>query len=106
MVWVTDSQGQQQYVTERWREYTGIDPQDTRTWAQIIHPEDSRGIAKIWTSCLADGNTYKTEARLRGKEGNYRWFHEHGEPIRNEKNEIISISFSSADIYYRICCLF
>ena len=99
MVWVTDSQGRQQYVTERWKEYTGIDPQDTRTWALIIHPEDSRVIAKIWTSCLADGNTYKAEARLRAKEGNYRWFHVHGEPIRNEKNEIIQWVGAFTDIH-------
>ena len=99
LVWVTDSQGRQQYVTERWKEYTGIDPQDTRTWALIIHPEDSRGLAKIWTSCLADGNTYKAEARLRGKEGNYRWFHVHGEPIRNEKKEIIQWVGAFTDIH-------
>jgi PAS domain S-box-containing protein len=99
LVWVTDSQGRQQYVTNRWEEYTGIDPQDTRTWALIIHPEDSRGIAKIWTACLANGNTYKAEARLREKTGNYRWFHVHGEPIRNEKNEIIQWVGAFTDIH-------
>ncbi len=99
LVWVTDSEGRQQYVTERWKEYTGIDPKDTRTWANIIHPEDSRSIAKIWTSSLAEGNTYKAEARLRGETGDYRWFHVHGEPIRNEKNEIIQWVGAFTDIH-------
>jgi PAS domain S-box-containing protein len=99
LVWVTDSQGQQQYVTDRWKEYTGIEPQGMRTWALILHPEDSRSLSKIWVSCLAGGNTYKAEARLRGKTGNYRWFHVHGEPIRNEKNEIIQWVGAFTDIH-------
>jgi PAS domain S-box-containing protein len=99
LVWVTNAQGRQEYVTERWKEYTGLDPRDLKTWALIIHPDDSRNLSRIWTSCIANGNTYKAEARLRGKNGEYRWFYVHGEPIRNEKKEIIQWVGAFTDIH-------
>lgn len=99
LVWVTDAQGRQEYVTDRWKEYTGLDPRDLKTWALIVHPDDSRSLSHIWTSCIATGNTYKAEARLRGKNGEYRWFYVHGEPIRNEKKEIIQWVGAFTDIH-------
>jgi PAS domain S-box-containing protein len=98
LVWVTDAKGNQEYVTERWKEYTGMDPFDARTWAMMIHPEDAGSLAENWTHCLASGTTYKAEARLKGKDGNYRWFHVQGEPIRNEKNEIFKWVGAFTDI--------
>jgi PAS domain S-box-containing protein len=99
LVWVTDAQGRQEYVTERWKEYTGLDPRDMKTWAIIIHPDDSRSLASIWTSCIVNGNTYKAEARLKGKNGEYRWFYVHGEPICNEKKETIQWVGAFTDIH-------
>ena len=81
--------GNQQYVTERWKEYTGLDPLDGQTWTMMIHPDDFQLLAENWNSSLGSGTAYKAEARIRGKDGQYRWFHVHGEPIRNEKDEII-----------------
>jgi len=89
LVWVTDEKGNQEYVTERWKEYTGLDPMDGQTWTMMIHPDDSQLLAENWNSSLGSGTAYKAEARIRGKDGQYRWFHVHGEPIRNEKDEII-----------------
>jgi PAS domain S-box-containing protein len=99
LVWVTDAQGRQEYVTDRWKEYTGLDPKDLKTWALIIHSDDARDLAQIWTSCIANGNTYKAEARLKGKNGEYRWFYVHGEPIRNEKKEIVQWVGAFTDIH-------
>jgi len=89
LVWVTDEKGNQQYVTERWKEYTGLDPLNGQTWTMMIHPDDFQSLAENWNSSLGSGTAYKAEARIRGKDGKYRWFHVHGEPIRNEKEEII-----------------
>ncbi len=98
MVWVTDAAGKQEFVTARWKEYTGIEPQDEITWSRIVHPDDAQAIAKAWNQSLRSGVTYKTEVRLRGKDGSYRWFHVHGEPVRNEKNNIIKWVGAFTDI--------
>jgi len=48
---------------------------------------------------LQTGNTYKAEARIRGKDGNFRWFHVQGEPIRDEKKEIVKWVGAFTDIH-------
>ncbi len=99
LVWVTDTEGKQEFVTERWKEYTGLDPYDEKTWAMIVHPEDSQVLNQIWSHSKKTGTTYKAEARLKGRDGEFRWFHVHGEPIRSEKNEIIKWVGAFTDIH-------
>ena len=99
LVWVTDIGGRQEFVTDRWKEYTGLDPLDELTWAKIIHPDDTQTIADAWSFSLRTGNTYKAEARIKGKDGNFRWFYVHGEPIRDEKKEIIKWVGAFTDIH-------
>ena len=99
LVWVTDTAGKQEFVTDRWKEYTGLDPYDETTWAKIVHPDDSMILNQIWSNSKKTGTTYKAEARLKGRDGGYRWFHVHGEPIRSEKQEIIKWVGAFTDIH-------
>ena len=99
LVWVTDTEGKQEFVTERWKEYTGLDPYDDKTWALIVHPEDSKILDNIWNNSKKTGTTYKAEARLKGRNGEFRWFHVHGEPILSEKKEIIKWVGAFTDIH-------
>jgi PAS domain S-box-containing protein len=87
------------FVTDRWKEYTGLDPYDDKTWAMIVHPEDSQVLNQIWSNSKKTGTSYKAEARLKGRDGEFRWFHVHGEPIRSEKNEIIKWVSAFTDIH-------
>ena len=89
LVWVTDAKGIQEFASERWKEYTGVDPLDGNTWDRMIHPDDLYSVMETWNNSLQSGNSYKTDVRLKGKDGTYRWFHVHGEPIRNENNEVM-----------------
>ncbi len=99
LVWVTDTEGKQEFVSERWKEYTGLDPYDDKTWALIVHPEDSQVLNQIWGKSKKTGTTYKAEARLKGRDGEFRWFHVHGEMIRSEKNEIVKWVGAFTDIH-------
>jgi PAS domain S-box-containing protein len=99
LVWVTDTDGKQEFISERWKEYTGLDPYDDKTWALIVHPEDNQVLNQIWGKSKKTGTTYKAEARLKGRDGEFRWFHVHGEPIRSEKNEIVKWVGAFTDIH-------
>jgi PAS domain S-box-containing protein len=99
LVWVTDAAGKQEFVSDRWKEYTGLDPNDEKTWTQMVHPDDVDTLRKAWSLSLQKGNTYRAEARLKGRDENYRWFHVQGEPIRSEKNEIIKWVGAFTDIH-------
>ena len=99
LVWVTDTDGKQEFVTERWKEYTGLDPYDDKTWEMIVHPDDGPVLTQIWNHSKKTGTTYKAEARLKGRDGEFRWFHVHGEPIRSEQKEIIKWVGAFTDIH-------
>ncbi len=88
MVWTTDNTGKQLFASKRWKEFTGIDPYDSATFQQIVHPEDWDNIIREWTDCLTSGRTYKTEVRIKSRTGEYHWFYVNGEPIKNEQGSI------------------
>ncbi|MEP6951844.1 MAG: PAS domain S-box protein [Ginsengibacter sp.] len=88
LVWTTDTKGIQTFASKKWKEFTGLDPYDAATFEKMVHPADLKSIIKIWADCLASGEIYKTEVRLRSKNGDYQWFYVNGEPVKNEKGEI------------------
>jgi len=99
LVWVTDPEGKQEFVTERWKEYTGLDPYNEQTWEMIVHPDDNPVLIHVWNNSKKTGTAYKAEARLKGRDGEYRWFHVHGEPIRSEEKEIVKWVGAFTDIH-------
>jgi len=59
-----------------------------RPTTQSFHPEDRPEVDARWAKSVATGCPYDFEARLRGADGRYRWFHTRGFPLRDEKGEI------------------
>jgi PAS domain S-box-containing protein len=98
LVWKTDETGRQTFASSRWKQFTGIDPKDEGSFLQIVHPDDLEGISKAWAESLADGDTYKYEVRLKSKTGAYRWFHVHGEPIKDENGRVVKWIGAFTDI--------
>ncbi|MEO7802006.1 MAG: PAS domain-containing protein [Ginsengibacter sp.] len=88
MVWTTDKKGVQLFASKRWKEFTGLDPQDSASFQQIVHPDDWDNIIQTWSDSLASGKIYKTEVRIKNKLGKYYWFYVNGEPIRDEQGNI------------------
>lgn len=99
MVWETDQTGQQTFASERWKEYTGLNTQDATTFTQSVHPDDLDALMQEWSVSLATGKLYKTQARVKSKEGEYRWHFVHGEPIRDEENRIIRWIGAYVDVH-------
>src|ERR1700677_2909175 len=48
----------------------------------LNHPNESLEISDLVERAVASGDTYEVELRLRGSEGQYRWFHASGIPLR------------------------
>lgn len=88
LVWTTDHEGNQTFASQRWKEFTGLDPYDATTFEKMVHPDDLHHIIGHWAGCLATGDIYKTQVRLKSKNGDYQWFYVHGEPVINEQGNI------------------
>ena len=90
MVWVTRPDGYHEYYNRRWYEFTGVaeGSTDGEGWAGLFHPDDQAVAWERWRHCLATGEPYEVEYRLRHRSGEYRWTLGRALPVRNERGEI------------------
>jgi PAS domain S-box-containing protein len=59
------------------REYTGLTPEQYLSqgaMGRVVHPDDVRPMSGIRERGFQSGEPFELEARLRGKDGVYRWF--------------------------------
>jgi PAS domain S-box-containing protein len=100
MVWSTRSDGFHDYYNDRWYEYTGTPPGSTdgEGWAEVFHPDDQPRAWALWNHCLATGETYHIEYRLRHHSGVYRWVLGRAKPVRDEADRITRWFGSCTDI--------
>lgn len=89
LTWVTDEKGNREFASQRWEEYTGIEPSGTDSWEAIVHPDDLENINKTWMHCLSTGDIYQHDVRLKSKKGEYRWFTVNAKPVLGNDNKII-----------------
>ncbi|MEJ5988708.1 PAS domain S-box protein [Ramlibacter sp. PS3R-8] len=76
IVWMTRPDGWNIYFNQRWGDYTGLTPQESRGhgWNKPFHPEDQQRAWDAWQEATAKGTTYMLESRLRRADGVYRWW--------------------------------
>lgn len=100
IVWASNPRGVPYYMNRRWFDYSGQSPdfagQDR--WDDFYHPDD-RGIARqLWGKAAASGETFRLEARLRDREGHYRWFLCRAVAIKSRNGEITHWFGTATDI--------
>jgi PAS domain S-box-containing protein len=99
LIWETDKKGNALFASGKWIEYTGVQPNGKAEWKAMIHPDDFEENAKIWMSSLATGEGYRSDVRIKRKDGSYRWHAVIGEPVVNENNEVIRWVGAFTDIH-------
>ncbi|GHO63519.1 hypothetical protein KSC_024110 [Ktedonobacter sp. SOSP1-52] len=94
LVWTTRSDGQHEYVNQRWCDYMGVTVEHMQRdrWAPLpfIHPDDREGTRTLWQHALETGAMYEHEERFRNSQtGAYRWFLTRAMPVRNDTGQIV-----------------
>ncbi|MGL5077125.1 MAG: PAS domain-containing protein, partial [Waterburya sp.] len=99
-IWTASPTGEMEYINQRWQDYTGVSLEQIKAdgWSSIIHLEDLPQVEQVWNDSIQLGKNYDLEARLRGKDGAYRWFLGRARPLRNEEGEIIKWYGTNTDI--------
>jgi PAS domain S-box-containing protein len=90
LIWATRADGYHDYYNQRWYEYTGV-PEGTtdgEAWNGMFHPDDQEHAWSVWRHCLATGEPYHIEYRLRHRSGEYRWVLGRAQPVRDEDGRI------------------
>jgi PAS domain S-box-containing protein len=105
IVWVTDFQGNVQFFNQQWFDYTGSPEEHVSTAVMgrdFIHPDDVEATLSAFELARWTGGNYRVEHRLRGLDGQYRWFLVRAQPHRDPVTGVISQWFgASVDIHER-----
>src|SRR5712692_7339081 len=88
------------YFNKPWLEYLGVtlDKVTGWNWTAVVHPEDVEGIVAKWRACLATGEVFEYETRVRSANGEYRWMFHRKVPLRDANGNIVKWYGSSLDI--------
>jgi formate hydrogenlyase transcriptional activator len=91
------------YFNKPWLEYLGTSLEQVSgwNWTDFIHPEDVDGIVAKWLACLASGEVFEYETRVRRSDGEYRWMFHRKVPLQDECGNIVKWYGSSLDIEER-----
>lgn len=102
MVWITDAEGRCPDIPT-FRAYTGqtVDEVVGFGWLDAIHPDDRERTNQVWMEALRTKSLYDIEYRIRGADGNYRYFQARAVPILNEDGSIREWIGTSSDIHDR-----
>jgi PAS domain S-box-containing protein len=88
------------YFNQRWLEYVGCSLIDVEgwKWTSLIHPDDLQGIVEKWRECVASGDSFEYETRVRRADGQYRWMFHRKVALRDEHGNIVRWYGTSLDI--------
>ena len=92
MAWTALPDGSNAFVNRRWAEYTGLSAEDTTGsgWTAAVHPEDRQPYWEKWRASVSTGEPFEDEVRFRcAANGEYRWFHARGVPLRDKHGKIL-----------------
>lgn len=67
-------------------------------WLDAFHPDDRAAHLAKWRAATETGELFESEARIRGGDGEYRWFLTQGVPLRDESGEIVRWYGTNVDI--------
>jgi len=76
LVWSCNAKGECNYLSSRWATYTGVPTERClgNAWLEWIHPDDRDRLLQHWNMEVASDGNFAMEYRIRGRDGDYRWF--------------------------------
>ncbi len=92
MVWSTLPNGFHDYFNKQWCDFTGMQEgaiDGIAYWNSMFHPDDRERAIRVWSNCLATGEIYEIQYRLRHHSGNYRWTLGRALPVYSDAGDII-----------------
>jgi PAS domain S-box-containing protein len=103
-IWVSRADGSLEYINQRWVDYSGLDFVGTANKQQLaaaVHPDQRAEMFSRWERSVATSETFEMEARLRGRDGTFRWFLIRTVPLRDDAGRVVKWFGASTDITER-----
>ncbi|MBE9208205.1 PAS domain S-box protein [Nostoc sp. LEGE 06077] len=102
IIWVSSPEGICFELTD-WIAYTGqtLAEAENGGWIDAVHPDDRGYTGEAWGIAVANRSQYQIEYRIRGKDGNYRYFWVWGAPVIEEDGSVEEWIGTCTDIHDR-----
>ena len=100
-VFVFDSNWTPLFANRRGLEYTGLTLQEAQSKdavAKVFHPEDFKKLEVLRERMGSEGTPFEMEARIRGNDGQYRWFLIRDNSLRDEQGRVVRWYGTRTDI--------
>src|SRR5712692_779068 len=90
-LWSDLPDGYCDFLNQRWLTYFNLSLQEAQGagWATLLHPDDAAHHLESWQKSVATGIPFETEARYRRPDGEYRWFLNRANPLRDKTGRIV-----------------
>jgi PAS domain S-box-containing protein len=90
-LWSADPAGDPTHVNQHMLDYSGMRLEDFKHggWETFVHPDDFPETARALHHAIQTGTSYQAVNRLRRADGEFRWHHTRGEPLRDQHGRII-----------------
>ena len=98
---VDDADGTVLYANKRLLDYLGFTATEARAAdfrARVFHPDDLERVSAIGKDSMSRGAPWEIEVRIRGKDGQYRWFLIRYNPLCDEQGKIVRWYAAGTDI--------
>ncbi len=83
LVWSARPDGSADFVNKSWLDYAGLPAKRILGWGflDLYHPDDIPGMVEIWKRDLEHSDHTQLKGRIRGRDGQYRWFYFSGRKL-------------------------
>jgi len=98
--WCALSDGTTEFRNRAWLDYAGVKAKDfgRQEWCDTVHPDDRERCSKTWAEIRTSGAAGEVDARLRRRDGKYRWFRVRIVPLRDLRGGVAKWCGTNADI--------
>jgi len=100
LIWTCQPAGECDYISPQWVRYTGV-PESEQLglgWLNQLHPNDRDSTIAAWNQAVKEKSVFDAEYRIRGVDGNYRWFKALALPLRSVEGEVFKWFGANTDI--------
>lgn len=91
LVWSAGTDGSAEFFNQHYLEFVGLSVEQVQDWgwAAAVHPDDLDALLAVWQDAMRSGEPAAAEARLRHRDGQFRWFLFRANPLRDKKGRLV-----------------
>lgn len=101
VVWTADAEGRIDFVNDRGLRYLGREhvTDGSQTWTSRVHPDEQEEVSRAQAEAVANGRDARVSFRLRGGNGEYRWFESRLAAVRDDAGHVVRFFGTLADVH-------